>query len=857
MMPPGTTLGPYRLVEKIGEGGMGEVYRAEDSRLHRTVAIKILSPRLATPDRIERFEAEARAASALNHPNILTIHDVGREGDTAYFAMEWVEGQTLRDLLRSGPVPLRKVVQLACQIAEGLAKAHAAGIVHRDLKPENVMVTTDGLAKIVDFGLAKLGAPASSPISDAESTITRAGGTEPGLVMGTIGYMSPEQASGRPADYRSDQFSLGLLIYELATRTRPFERPTSAQSLAATIDADPPSIETLKPDVPPHLAAIVARLLSKDPAERYESTRDLARDLKSLTASSSNQTALPVTRAPRVSRRALIAIAAVVLLIGAATAAWFWRARSSATPAEPERPLLVVRPFRSLSPDQEQGYFAAGMTEEIRGQLSQVSSLRLLSRNALDGYDDDVPRAVRELGIRNIVDGSIRVEGRRVRVSAELVDASNQQTLWSNKYDRDLADVLAVQSEIAQQIAGALTLSLSPSERQRIEKRPTQNLEAYSLYLQTQSAPEFDRARNLEAIEVLRKALTLDPAFARAQARIGFRLVMMGYYDDASYVDKGLAEAQGALRLDPSLPFGHFVLGTGYGMKGMDAQARQAFLRALELDPNNAGAMANLSIQELTHGRLDEAVYWGRRGFLLSGKRGSDFYHLVIPILNLRADRETRILLEEGERRSPTFSRVQMMLAALELFEGHADRALSRADALVASQPQNEEVKFFRADIAFLLDAPDIERWLTPLMEHGASNNLWVAETVRMRYAYALARRGETVRAAALVDEAERVARKKIDAGSETPALRVEMAAAAALRKDTDSALEWLERAVDAGYRDYDFIDRDPIFRAQLGTDTRLAALVERMRRDVDAQRERARQRGLLELESLLGPAKE
>jgi tetratricopeptide (TPR) repeat protein len=291
-------------------------------------------------------------------------------------------------------------------------------------------------------------------------------------------------------------------------------------------------------------------------------------------------------------------------------------------------------------------------------------------------------------------------------------------------------------------------------------------------------------------------------------------------------------------------------------MKGLDAQARQAFLRALELDPNNAGAMANLSIQELNHGRLDEAAYWGRRGFLLSGKRGNDFYHLVIPILNLRADRETRILLEEGERRSPTFSRVQMMLATLDLFEGRTEAALSRADALAASQPQNEEVKFFRADLAFLLDAPDLERWVTPLMEHGASNNLWVAETPRIRYAYALARRGDAARSAALVDEAERVARQKIDAGSETPALRVEMAAVAALRKDTDGALAWLERAVDAGYRDYDFIDRDPIFRAQLGADTRLAALVERMRRDVDAQRERARQRGLLELESLLGPAK-
>jgi TolB-like protein len=857
MMPPGTTLGPYRLLEKIGEGGMGEVYRAEDSRLQRIVAIKILSARLATPDRVERFEAEARAASALNHPNILTIHDVGRERETAYFAMEWVQGQTLRDLLRSGPVPLRKVVSLARQIAEGLATAHAAGIVHRDLKPENVMVTSDGLAKIVDFGLAKLNPVPAEPTGDTEPTVTRIAATEPGLVMGTVGYMSPEQAAGRPVDYRSDQFSLGLLIYELVTRTRPFQRPTTAQSLAATIEADPPPIETLQPDVSPHLAAIVARLLSKDPGERYESTRDLARELKSVSASTPLH-GVPLRRGDRRGRRrALLALTAVALLTAAASVTWFGRTPGPAPAVEPDRPLLAVRPFRSLSADQEQGYFAAGITEEIRGQLSQVSALRLLSRNALDGYDGDVARAVRELGIRNIVDGSIRVEGSRVRVSAELVDASTQQTRWSDNYDRDLADVLAVQSEIAQQIAGALTLSLSPAERERIDKRLTENLEAYALYLQTQPAPAFDRARNLEAIAQLRKALVLDPGFAAAQARIGFRLIIMGYYDDASFVDKGLAEAQAALRTDPSLPFVHFVLGTGYGMKGLDAQARQAFLRALELDPNNGGAMANLSIQELNHGRLDEAAYWGRRGFLLSGKRGNDFYHLVIPILNLRADQETRRLLEEGERRSPTFSRVQMMLATLDLFEGRTEAALSRADAVAASQPKNEEVKFFRADIAFLLDAADLERWITPLMEHGASNNLWVPETVRMRYAYVLARRGDAAGSAALVDEAERIARQKIEAGNETPSLRVEMAAAAALRKQTDRALEWLERAVDAGYRDYDFIHRDAIFRAQLGTDSRLAGLVARMRRDVDAQRERARQRGLLEVESLLAPAKE
>jgi len=280
---------------------------------------------------------------------------------------------------------------LTHQVAEGLAKAHAAGIVHRDLKPENVMVTGDGLAKIVDFGIAKLDAgPPPSGASEAKtSTVTHAATTF-GSVLGTAGYMSPEQASGRPLDFRSDQFALGLLIYELVTRTRPFERATTAQSLAATIDDDPAPIETLNPDVPPHLAAVVARCLAKDPAERYDSTADLARDLESIVEAGSPRTAAAPVRSPSTSTRAIVTAIAVALIVAAASVAWWWRSRPAAGVAENERPLVAVRPFTSLSPDSRQGYFAAGITDEIRGQLSQVGSLRLLSRNGLDGYKDDV-----------------------------------------------------------------------------------------------------------------------------------------------------------------------------------------------------------------------------------------------------------------------------------------------------------------------------------------------------------------------------------------------------------------------------------------------------------------------------------
>ena len=673
--------------------------------------------------------------------------------------------------------------------------------------------------------------------------------------MGTAGYMSPEQASGRQVDYRSDQFSLGLLLYELLTRTRPFERATTAQSLAATIEAEPPPVETLNREVSPHLAAVVARCLAKDPAERYESTRDLARDLKSVLEGSSRATTAVQTAPPASRRPYLAVIAAIVLIAVAGAAVWRWRSAGSGEGATVERPLIAVVPFRSLSADPQQAYFAAGMTDEIRNQLSQVSALRLLSRSALAGHKEgDLTPIVRELGVQNLVDGTVRVEGKRVRIAAELVNAATRETLWSNTYDRDMSDILAVQSEVAVQIARALHTTLSPHEQQRLALRPTTNVEAYSLYLQSQqTGPMTDRSHNLAAIELLRKAIGLDPRFAAAQARLAYRLVFMGYFDDPSYVDKGIAEAQAALRVDPNLPAGYFALGTAYSIKGMEAQGRQAFLRALELDPNNVSAMDNLSNHEANFGRLDESLYWGRRAFSLSGRTGNDYYHVAVPLLLLRADEDTRKWLVDGLGRFPESLRLPNMLATLDVFQGRPEEGVARSRALTAKAPTNEEVKFLRADLAFLTDSDDLHAATESMMAASASSILNVPETIRMRYAYALRKRGDVSRATLLVDEAERIAREKIQKGDQNTPLRVELAAASMLRGDQARALEWLGQAYDAGFRDYGSLEFDPIL-APLRGDAKFQSILDRMRKDVDAQRARARDRGLLDIDSLLAP---
>jgi TolB-like protein len=842
----GTRLGSYVLGPLIAEGGMGEVYRAHDARLNREVAIKLLPADFAhDPDRLRRSEREARVLASLSHPNVAAIFGLEQGDGLTGLVLELVPGVTLQQHIATrGPLTLEEALAIGRQIAGALEAAHRHGIVHRDLKPANITITPDGLVKVLDFGLARI--EATGPDGSGMAVLN----TGKGTILGTPAYMSPEQARGNAADRRSDIWAFGAVLFEMLTGQRVFQGDSVADTLAAVIHGDP-GLDRLPSSTPSHVRATIDRCLQKDARDRARDMADVRMALDGRFGGPAPAATAPRSRATGVR----LAVAAVLVLSVAAAAGWLARRDAEApvqqSAAEPDRPLIAVRPFRSLSADPEQGYFAAGMTEEIRGQLSQVSALRILSGTGLDGYGDDLPRAARELGLRSYVDGSVRVEGRRVRVSAELVDARTRESLWRQQYERELAGVLAVQSDIAQQIARALEPNLPDAQRARLAKQPTDNLEAYTLFLRSRDLQNSNRPQNLEAIGLLKKALALDPKFAEAQARAAYRLVFMGYYDDPSWIDKGIAEAEEALRIDPELPAGYFTLGTAYAMKGQGARSRQAFLRAVELDPSGPGPLSNFSLAEMQYGRLDEAIYLGRRGFMLSGKRG--FYHLVTPILSIRADAESRILLEEAERRAPTAARVQMMFGMLELLEGSADKALVRSKSIAERQPNNLEMSFHRADILYLTDHPDLEPVLAALAERSPTNHLWGGESMRLRYAYALQKRGESARSKVLAADAERYARERIAAGDDSPEQRVELAAAAALRGEADAALEWLERAFEAGYRDYGFLERDPIF-TPLGRDARVVRMLDRMRRDVAAQRERARTRGLLELKSLIGP---
>ena len=837
-LEPGTPLGPYEILAPIGSGGMGEVYRARDTRLGRIVAIKVLRGDLvADADRIDRFEREARAASALNHPNIVTIHDVGIEGARSYLAMEWVDGSSLRDLIASGkPQPPATIANIGAQMADGLARAHAAGIVHRDLKPENVMLTSDGLVKILDFGLAKL-SPAASDIG--ASLATQSAGTEAGVLLGTVGYMSPEQAIGAVVDFRSDQFALGVILYELATGMRAFKRDSAPQTLTAIIEEDLDSVHTRNPRVPPLLARIITRALAKKPGDRYESTRDLARDLKDLIHdSSTSQPAIPPSRR-RPTRVVFAAVATLVLIV--AGASWWAVGRTAGPPADEMRRVVAVLPFRDLTNDPARSYFAAGVTDEIRGQLVKVSALRVLGRSALQGYGDaDITRLRSELGAGAALEGTVHVDGQRARLTVELVDTGTQQAIWSEQYDRTLDDVLSVQSEVALRIATALGTTLTAEERTRVAQPPTANPKAYEIYLRSQVLSGLERQQNMRAIELLREVMQLDPMFAVAQARLAYRLYFQAYHDDAKYVDLGIAAALHAIELDPKLPAAHFSLASAYGQKGWATKSRGAFMKVLELDRAERGSLVNLAVLESeVLGRHDDAIAWVHRRLALPPFDSGVIYHLSWPLLFLRDDATTDRWLTKAESFPPS-PRIQYLRAVWKYLRGDEAAALAAARRIVEERPAFEEGLMVTAELSFLTGAPDAEQQIERVMRRAPgllTGPLLKQESHRTSYAWLLKQRGERSRADALLSEALDHADEVRNGGNEHQRLPVEYAAIHVTRGDKDAALGWLEKAPAAGYCDYSTLARHPIFES-LRREPRFRAVLATMEKQVASMRE-------------------
>jgi serine/threonine protein kinase len=604
----GRTFSHYRVTAELGKGGMGVVYEAEDTRLGRKVALKFLPENLATDDvLLQRFQREARAASALNHPGICTIHAIEQYESHHFIVMELLEGETLSDRLHRGPLDTATVLSIVIEIADALESAHSKGIVHRDLKPANIFISPRGQVKILDFGLAKIETPGGDVDNAQVTAVRRDEITTAGTTLGTVSYMSPEQARGQLTDSRTDIFSLGTLVYQMVTGALPFRGETSAVIFEQILNRDPPRMTAINPAIPPELERILFKALEKDRDMRYQSATDLKTDFirlrrdldsgsRSVSASSDSRSGV----------------------------------RKQATRS------IAVLYFENLSGVKDDEYLRDGVTEDIITELSKIKELQTLSRTAVLGYKDKAVTTTQvgqQLGAAYILTGSIRRAGNRLRINAQLVDAATDFPIWSERYDREMEDVFELQDEIAHKIAEALRITLSPQEQEAIAARPTQNLQAYDFYLRGKSYARRGARQDLEfALQMYESAVQADPNFALAHAGIANVCVLLHFDHEAD--PKWISRAGNALERaranGPGLPEVLTAEGWICYQEGNHGKAVELVHQAVSIKPDCEGAYYLLGRALFSSGNHSALAEIAEKAVAAS----ADDYNVYVPIVN-------------------------------------------------------------------------------------------------------------------------------------------------------------------------------------------------------------------------------
>lgn len=590
----GRSLAHYRITAVIGAGGMGEVYRATDTKLGRDVALKVLPAEMASsPERLERFQREAKALAALDHPGIVGVYSVEEAGGVHFLTMQLVEGRPLDYLIAEGGLPLPKLLEIATALAEALAAAHEKGIIHRDLKPTNVMVASSGRVKVLDFGLAKVTGSGDALTSSELQTEMQ---TSEGIVMGTVPYMSPEQVQGRAVDHRADIFSLGVILYEMAIGQRPFRGHSSAELVSAILRDTPAALTDVRPDLPRDLGRLITRCLEKDRERRPQSAREVCDELAVL-------------------RRQLDSGGSL-----ARSAGWSAAGEGAEDPAASNRRSIVVLPFANMSPDADNEYFSDGLTEEIIADLSKVKALRVISRTSamqLKGAKKDVQTIGRELNVRYVLEGGVRKAGNSLRITAQLIDALTDAHLWADKYSGTIDDVFEVQERVSREIVRALDVTLTSDEHRRLAERPIANARAFELYLQARQEVRRVRGDALErAARLLSQAVAIEgetPPLLALRAWAQVTQVKAGINRDLRPLDEAEVQARALLERAPDSPDGHALLGFIAYERGHLSEAVGHFQRALEREPNDADALFYMGICYIAAGQNDLARDTGQR----------------------------------------------------------------------------------------------------------------------------------------------------------------------------------------------------------------------------------------------------
>jgi serine/threonine-protein kinase len=830
-------IGPYRILSPLGAGGMGEVFLAHDTRLGRKVALKLL-PDYFTRDeqRVRRFQQEARAASALNHPNIITIYEIGESEGRHFIVAEFVEGETLRQTMAKGRSSLTEAIDIGMQAAGALAAAHQAGIVHRDIKPENLMVRPDGLMKVLDFGLAKLVEGQAIATGTQSPTVARVD-TDPGTVMGTAHYMSPEQARGLAVDARTDLFSLGVVVYEMVAGRTPFAGDTSSDVIAAILKMEAPPLSEHRPDAPPELQWIVSKALRKDRDERYQTAKDLLGDLKnvreeiqlqaklerSLSPASSGKAAATTssgealaettskqaieTGAARVAHatssaehltseikehKTAVALTLAILLIAVAALVYF----SVGKPKPIDS--IAVLPFVNGSNDADAEYLSDGIAESLINSLSQLAKLRVVPRSTVFRYKGQAidPQAVgRDLGVRAVLTGRVVQRGGTLNVQIELIDVASLSQLWGEQYNRKLSDILAVQQEISKEISEKLQLRLTGEEKRQLARSYTDNTEAYQLYLKGRY---FWNKRTVAAltkgVEYFEQTTRLDPRYALAYSGLADAYVSLAINDGRQpprdYLQKAKAAALQAIELDETLAEAHTSLGAVKEWFEWDwAAAESQYRRALELNPNYATAHHRYGVYLTFMRRLDEALAEFKHALEIEPLSLIINTDLAFVYSSMRDYDRAIEQVKKAIEIDPAYPRAHGILAGLYIDKGMYDEALTENQKMIEAQIEAQK----GSDTQGLQGRPQLA-------------NIY-------------AKQGRRAEALKILNELEELSKQRYVAP-------MTMARLYAALGDNDQAFAWVQKAYDERSPALITIATDP--RGLLRSDPRVADLLRR-----------------------------